>query len=286
MSLACWLADPDNPLTARVAVNHDIYSETELHFERLLLEAYRVLVLNTHPEYWSAPMYQRLKQWVHHEGDQLLYLAGCEMYAEVEFADEQTILCRREGEHTQRGESEACLLGLAYTHSGFQSGAGGGQTVRTDDMSSGTCDQLYLALRLALLESYLDRQDPLPFIVDDILVMFDDDRREAVGEGKGPRSQARQSSETRGATGRRRIPRNRVCRQESAWLKPRLFLHRNYNRSVLRFGAHCRRTPRCSRPRGSIRAIVAISKHEGMKDVESTSGEKVHVVARTSSGLW
>jgi hypothetical protein len=45
------------------------------------------------------------------------------MYAEVEFADEQTILCRREGEHAQRGESEANLLGLAYTHSGFQSGA-------------------------------------------------------------------------------------------------------------------------------------------------------------------
>ena len=58
--------------------------------------------------------------------------------------------------------------------------AGGGQTVSTNGMSSGTCDQLYLALRLALLESYLDGQDPLPFIVDDILVMFDDDRAVAA----------------------------------------------------------------------------------------------------------
>ena len=47
-------------------------------------------------------------------------------------------------------------------------------------MNSGTCDQLYLALRLALLELYLDGQDPLPFIVDDILVMFDDDRAVAA----------------------------------------------------------------------------------------------------------
>jgi len=102
---------------------YDLYSETELHFDRVPLESYRVLVLNTHPEYWSPEMYRRVKQWVHHDGGRLMYLAGCGMYAEVEFPDEQTILCRREGEHTLRGESEAKLLGLAYTHSGFQSGA-------------------------------------------------------------------------------------------------------------------------------------------------------------------
>ena len=107
----------------REGFDYDLYSETELHFDRIPLESYRVLVLNTHPEYWTAQMYQRVKQWVHHDGGRLMYLAGCGMYAEVEFADEQTILCRREGEHTQRGESEAHLLGLAYTHSGFQSGA-------------------------------------------------------------------------------------------------------------------------------------------------------------------
>ena len=43
-------------------------------------------------------------------------------------------------------------------------------------MSDGTCDQLYLALRLALLESYLSDHEPIPFIVDDILIQFDDDR--------------------------------------------------------------------------------------------------------------
>lgn len=56
----------------------------------------------------------------------------------------------------------------------------GDQVVGVEEMSDGTCDQLYLALRLALLESWLDAHEPLPFIVDDILIMFDDDRAVAA----------------------------------------------------------------------------------------------------------
>jgi uncharacterized protein YhaN len=48
--------------------------------------------------------------------------------------------------------------------------------VGVDGMSDGTADQLYLALRLASLERYLDSGEPLPFVVDDILLRFDDDR--------------------------------------------------------------------------------------------------------------
>ncbi len=47
-------------------------------------------------------------------------------------------------------------------------------------MSSGTRDQLYLALRLATLESRLQHSEPMPFIVDDILINFDDDRSRAT----------------------------------------------------------------------------------------------------------
>ena len=47
-------------------------------------------------------------------------------------------------------------------------------------LSDGTCDQLYLALRLASLEEYLDRATPIPFIVDDILINFDDERSSAA----------------------------------------------------------------------------------------------------------
>jgi len=102
---------------------YDLYSETELHFGRLPLDAYRVLVLNTHPEYWSAEMYFRVKEWVFERGGRLLYLGGCGMLAEVEFTDEFTMLCRREGDAKHRQESQARLLGVEYSHSGYQSGA-------------------------------------------------------------------------------------------------------------------------------------------------------------------
>jgi uncharacterized protein YhaN len=52
--------------------------------------------------------------------------------------------------------------------------------VYVEGMSSGTRDQLYLALRLAALEKYMESTEPMPFIIDDILVHFDDDRAKAT----------------------------------------------------------------------------------------------------------
>ena len=49
-----------------------------------------------------------------------------------------------------------------------------------EGMSDGTRDQLYLALRPASLETYLRKHDPVPFIVDDLLINFDDDRAAAA----------------------------------------------------------------------------------------------------------
>lgn len=52
--------------------------------------------------------------------------------------------------------------------------SGGKASVAT--MSDGTRDQLFLAFRLASLENYGGATEPLPFIADDILVHFDDER--------------------------------------------------------------------------------------------------------------
>jgi uncharacterized protein YhaN len=49
-------------------------------------------------------------------------------------------------------------------------------------LSSGTRDQLFLALRLATLEETLDRAEPMPLIADDILVEFDEERSRAALE--------------------------------------------------------------------------------------------------------
>jgi uncharacterized protein YhaN len=51
-----------------------------------------------------------------------------------------------------------------------------GRRLTVEKMSSGTRDQLYLALRLATLAWRLETGESMPFIVDDILINFDDDR--------------------------------------------------------------------------------------------------------------
>jgi uncharacterized protein YhaN len=55
----------------------------------------------------------------------------------------------------------------------------GGRQVPVSGMSSGTADQLYLALRVAAVEDYLDRAEPMPFIADDLFINFDDKRAAA-----------------------------------------------------------------------------------------------------------
>lgn len=55
-----------------------------------------------------------------------------------------------------------------------------GARVLVERMSSGTRDQLYLALRLASLEWRLAGHEPMPFILDDILVNADDARSKAA----------------------------------------------------------------------------------------------------------
>ena len=59
---------------------------------------------------------------------------------------------------------------------------GGRHLVGVEGMSDGTTDQLYLALRLASIEMYLENNEPMPFVVDDILIRFDNERAMAALE--------------------------------------------------------------------------------------------------------
>jgi uncharacterized protein YhaN len=61
----------------------------------------------------------------------------------------------------------------------------GGELVRVGGMSTGTADQLYMALRVASVEDYLDRADALPFVADDLFINFDDTRAAAGFEVLG-----------------------------------------------------------------------------------------------------
>jgi uncharacterized protein YhaN len=55
-----------------------------------------------------------------------------------------------------------------------------GGLVSVEGLSDGTRDQLFLALRVASLERHFEQNEPIPFVLDDILVNFDDARSRAA----------------------------------------------------------------------------------------------------------
>ena len=68
---ACHLAPAEWRLLGwleRQHYDYDLYAEHQLHSGLLNLDAYQVLVLSVHPEYWSEPMYRRVKAWVFERG--------------------------------------------------------------------------------------------------------------------------------------------------------------------------------------------------------------------------
>jgi len=50
----------------------------------------------------------------------------------------------------------------------------GGERLTMEELSTGRRDQLFLALRLAAIQVHIEKAKPLPIIVDDILIQFDD----------------------------------------------------------------------------------------------------------------
>lgn len=52
-----------------------------------------------------------------------------------------------------------------------------GQEKTADQLSTGAREQLYLAFRLAYIRDYCGQSEPLPLVMDDILVNFDDERQ-------------------------------------------------------------------------------------------------------------
>lgn len=55
-----------------------------------------------------------------------------------------------------------------------------GSQVPIEGLSEGSRDQLFLALRLAALKRHLADREPMPLILDDLLITFDDERSRAI----------------------------------------------------------------------------------------------------------
>ncbi|HEV3262612.1 MAG TPA: N,N-dimethylformamidase beta subunit family domain-containing protein [Gemmataceae bacterium] len=130
---ACHLAPAEWRLLGwleRQGVPHDLYSDYQLHNGVLNLDAYRMLVLSVHPEYWSGEMYRAVKDWVFHRGGRLMYLGGNGINCKVEFLDGgKAMRCLNqwpagyESRFHHQGESEASLLGVVFSDAGAMTSA-------------------------------------------------------------------------------------------------------------------------------------------------------------------
>jgi N,N-dimethylformamidase len=112
-----WLEHKGHP--------YDLYADAQLDDGTLNLDRYRVLILSTHPEYWSAAMYWKVKRWVFERGGKLMYLGGNGLNCEVEFLEGGNAMrCKnqwpagKESRFHAAVESEANLLGVVFTDPG------------------------------------------------------------------------------------------------------------------------------------------------------------------------
>ena len=117
---------------------------------------------------------------------ELLVLRSARMLLEAEMVD-----YAREHRSTTLAQAETLFSRLTLgKYQGLRIGLGqrdlravrGDQEVTIADLSSGARAQLYLALRLSSLEASLNVPDPLPLVLDDLLVEFDEDRAVAAFE--------------------------------------------------------------------------------------------------------
>lgn len=102
-------------------------------------------------------------------------------------------LSKRTGELFSRltgGKYDSVLLDRSFAAQTGETGDGAAHDALY--LSLGALDQLYLAVRLAICESVLPPEDPIPLVLDDALVRFDDARCRAALDVLYEVSQSRQ----------------------------------------------------------------------------------------------
>jgi N,N-dimethylformamidase len=128
----------------REGYDYDLYADAQLHDGTLPLDAYRLLVVPVHPEYWTREMYLKVKQWVFERGGRLAYLGGNGLNCEVTLDADGAIRCLTHvysvtgemGGHSMEHpeieyesrmhrtlESEANLLGVVCSSAGIMTAA-------------------------------------------------------------------------------------------------------------------------------------------------------------------
>jgi N,N-dimethylformamidase len=114
---------------------YDYYADAQLHEGTLNLDAYRVLLVGVHPEYWSRTMFDRVEAWVHN-GGRLIYLGGNGFNCEVEFSSDGTRMrclshedlednkaTGNESRMHRTHKPESSLAGVAFSNPGAMTAA-------------------------------------------------------------------------------------------------------------------------------------------------------------------
>ncbi|MBS10100.1 MAG: N,N-dimethylformamidase [Gemmatimonadetes bacterium] len=134
---ACHVAPTEWRLLAwleREGLEYDLYSETQLHAGTLDLDAYQILMLGPHPEYWTWSMVERVSDWTQSSNGCLMYLGGNGLNCEVEILEDNRMVVHngieadrlaagKESRMHGRRESEAKVLGVVYDDRGIMTGA-------------------------------------------------------------------------------------------------------------------------------------------------------------------
>lgn len=115
----------------REKYQYSVISDFDLHNNPAVLNDFKIVMLNTHPEYWSESSVEGLENYLNNGGN-LCYIGGNGLYWKVELTDD-FMECRLDGgkhitdnsfggkwRNSKLQRNEEKLLGVAYTLAGYK----------------------------------------------------------------------------------------------------------------------------------------------------------------------
>ncbi len=172
-------ADLDSYLTAQQEARDEaLRQEQEATRDRKAVETSdRIAELETRRNQLAGEVERAFRQWQVYESARVLIEETLERFERERqpavFARASERLARfSHGRYTQIRQAEA--------GQDFRVIDADSRAVQPIDLSRGTREQLYLAVRLGLIEEFAQRGTSLPLVLDEILVNFDPDRMAAV----------------------------------------------------------------------------------------------------------
>ena len=107
---------------------YDVIGDDDLDSDSLILQKYKVVIINSHSEYWTEKMYDHLENFVN-SGGSILSLGANQVYWKVirkdnqiecmKFGDYHTLSYEKGGKWRTLSRPESNLLGVEFTNDGI-----------------------------------------------------------------------------------------------------------------------------------------------------------------------